>query len=547
MGCRTVIFLLVAVFCLLCQLSDALYRDGYEECTVYYNKANGTFTYKLGVMDKQGVAYGYYNNTLNATGWGILEVKAECTKDPCNNTIVMYGAGYLEGILTSRQIWQHYLNVKPFFIKPGEQELEKRYRQFFAKQDEWTRQMIQKYGTDDSYWRHVSYIVSQFDGLHAGYKATAETAWDTDVFVIQMLNAVGDMIDIRHVVNPSGPPDFFRFSRKELKQYMLANSHCSALVKVIGGYEDLFMSHSSWFLYAATMRIYKHYHLNVNDPSTAAHSLSFSSYPGFLESLDDFYLMDSKLVLLQTTNNVYNASLFDLVSPQANLAWQRVRIANMMANTGRQWYEVFKKYNSGTYNNQYMVIDLKKVKLNKCLDDDALWVVEQIPGLVEGQDETPILRAGYWPSYNIPFFENIYNLSGYPQLVDQHGPDFSYQLAPRAKIFRRDAGSVGDMNKMKAIMRYNDYVHDAYSEKNPCDTICCRGDLDSSSPSAIGCYDTKVADYKMALEMTSIAINGPTTSHSLKPFSWTGRFASSSHIGLPTTYNFDWIATRPKL
>lgn len=76
--------------------------DGYEECTVYYNKANGTFTYKLGVMDKRGVAYGYYNNTLNTTGWGILEVKAECTTDPCNNTIVMYGAGYLEGVLTSR-------------------------------------------------------------------------------------------------------------------------------------------------------------------------------------------------------------------------------------------------------------------------------------------------------------------------------------------------------------------------------------------------------------------------------------------------------------
>lgn len=79
-----------------------------------------------------------------------------------------------------RQIWQHYLNVKPFFIKPDEQELEKRYRQFFAKQNEWTRQMIQKYGSSDAYWRHVSYIVSQFDGLYAGYKATAETAWVTD-------------------------------------------------------------------------------------------------------------------------------------------------------------------------------------------------------------------------------------------------------------------------------------------------------------------------------------------------------------------------------
>jgi hypothetical protein len=49
---------------------------------------------------------------------------------------------------------------------------------------------------------------------------------------------------------------------------------------------------------------------------------------------------------------------------------------------------------AGTYNNQYMVIDLKKVELNKTINDGALWVVEQIPGLVVGQDQTAILRAG---------------------------------------------------------------------------------------------------------------------------------------------------------
>ena len=36
-------------------------------------------------------------------------------------------------------------------------------------------------------------------------------------------------------------------------------------------------------------------------------------------------------------------------------------------------------YIVGTYNNQYMVLDLKKVHLGMSIDDDALWVVEQIP------------------------------------------------------------------------------------------------------------------------------------------------------------------------
>ena len=35
---------------------------------------------------------------------------------------------------------------------------------------------------------------------------------------------------------------------------------------------------------------------------------------------------------------------------------------------------------AGTYNNQYMVLDLKKITLKSNIGDDALWVVEQIPG-----------------------------------------------------------------------------------------------------------------------------------------------------------------------
>jgi len=49
---------------------------------------------------------------------------------------------------------------------------------------------------------------------------------------------------------------------------------------------------------------------------------------------------------------------------------------------------------SGTYNNQYMVIDLKKVTLGRELANGTLWVIEQIPGLVVGADQTTVLRFG---------------------------------------------------------------------------------------------------------------------------------------------------------
>lgn len=42
------------------------------------------------------------------------------------------------------------------------------------------------------------------------------------------------------------------------------------------------------------------------------------------------------------------------------LSWQRVRAANLLAASGDAWVAVFKRFNSGTYNNQYMVTDLNK-------------------------------------------------------------------------------------------------------------------------------------------------------------------------------------------
>jgi len=68
---------------------------------------------------------------------------------------------------------------------------------------------------------------------------------------------------------------------------------------------------------------------------------------GLVQSLDDFYQLDSKLVMLQTTNEIFDAELYDQVSPHSLLAWQRVRVANMMSDSGREWYSKVRKYNSG--------------------------------------------------------------------------------------------------------------------------------------------------------------------------------------------------------
>ena len=50
-------------------------------------------------------------------------------------------------------------------------------KKFFIDQDSWMRMMIKEKATTDAFWRHMSYIVAQFDGLYAGYKSVAKSEW----------------------------------------------------------------------------------------------------------------------------------------------------------------------------------------------------------------------------------------------------------------------------------------------------------------------------------------------------------------------------------
>jgi len=54
---------------------------------------------------------------------------------------------------------------------------------------------------------------------------------DRDPFVIQMLNGVGDYIDLRYALSPHLRPDFQHMSLEQVRQYIAVNGHCSALVK----------------------------------------------------------------------------------------------------------------------------------------------------------------------------------------------------------------------------------------------------------------------------------------------------------------------------
>ena len=52
--------------------------------------------------------------------------------------------------------------------------------------------------------------------------------------------------------------------------------------------------------------------------------------------------------MIQTTIGVFNKTIYDQSTPKALLAWHRVRLANWLASSGKEWAAIVSQYNSGT-------------------------------------------------------------------------------------------------------------------------------------------------------------------------------------------------------
>lgn len=71
------------------------------------------------------------------------------------------------------------------------------------------------------------------------------------------------------------------------------------------------------------------------------------------------------------------------------------------------------------------------------------WLFSGIKVFFTAEDMTSTLRRNtYWPSYNIPYFSDIFNASGNQFMVEKFGKWFTYDDSPRALIFKRDQGKV---------------------------------------------------------------------------------------------------------
>lgn len=511
----------------------------------WHHSSNKFTVHSTAVQDV--VATATFVNAINATGWSYLEV---WTNETFPDSVQAYCAGLAEGASTADLVKKHWYNSVATYCD-GEESYCDRLKSFLETNLDFMNYNIARRRKYVPYWHQVALALEQLSGLEDGYNNVAgEPRTRLNVSGLLMMNIFGDLEDLESILN------------KTVSSRVLGSGSCSGLIKLLPNNEDLYFSHDTWNTYSSMLRILKKYNISVHSgmdkgsPLIPGQVMSFSSYPGLICSGDDFYLISSGLATMETTIGNGNSSLWKYIRAKGTvLEWLRSIVANRMGRNGREWSRLFSVMNSGTYNNQWMIVDYNKFLPSRPLQNDLLWVLEQLPGYIHSDDVTDVLRKqGYWPSYNTPYFKDIYNLSGSQESADKYGDWFTYDRTPRALIFKRDHRKVVDVNSMIKLMRYNDYTHDPLSRCNCTppysaeNAVSARCDLNPANGTyAFGALghrphggtDMKLTTASLFKNFQFVAYGGPTYD-SLPPFKWSDSDFRTTlrHEGHPDLWQF---------
>lgn len=288
--------------------------------------SSGGATHREGIVSGAN-AYIQFDQTYNTTGWAVLHAWTPETTSHEAAVSNMYAAGWGEGYATQAMIYPHYLNMV-FENFPPSAPMTPKMRSFMKSNLAWTERTAKARAATDSdpgtraYWANVLAVLQQLRGLADGYNAAAPADEQLTHFDLLLLNMDGDIETLLAFLGTESA----RKARLEVEKPRL--QRCSALIKVAPNASDLFAGHATWDSFEAMVRIYKHYRFAVPVPapstgaatavSVALRSTSFSASPAFLASVDDFYVTSQGLVVIETTNGVYNSSLFAYIKDQVS-------------------------------------------------------------------------------------------------------------------------------------------------------------------------------------------------------------------------------------
>ena len=490
--------------------------------------------------DNLYIATAFYNPLLDESGWDILHLT---TNKIFSDEIQAEGAGRLEASLTKERIFNHYTNAKS-----SNGILTDKVKDFFEKQEEYIIKMRNE-EPNNIYYYNAYLIYLQFKGMREQYNKEIEEEKKIEGMDLYLINSFGDLFEINASFYPQ---NIANMTTEEIKNYLFINNHCSCLYKVKNDLSDIYIGHNSWYYYTMMTRIFKEYNLNFNHPSIKCKTVYFTSYPGSIVSNDDFYVTSNDLNIIETTNSNLNVTMYKEISSNSLLNWERVQIANRLSTNAKEWTEHFAYNQSGTYNNMYMVLDMKKINLdNKTIENEAMKIIETLPRYSIANDITDYLKRGYWPSYNVPFSDEVFKKSLLDEYIKKNPKlkqYYDYNMCSRAQILRKYQSDVVDLETFKKLMRYNNYEKEPMTYGEAGNSISARGDLNVNGTCS-GAFDCKVSSVKdlKGKDKKFYLIGGPTNIDTPQ-FKWDETKACDkySHIGLINEPKYEWIEINNK-
>merc|ERR1719327_1227855 len=236
---------------------------------------------------------------------------------------------------------------------------------------------------------------------------------------------------------------------KDWEKRVAKYGHCSAFVKVTGESKDLLVGHTTWDDYSKMTRIFKYYKFHVGAHTFASH-IAMSSYPGCVSSTDNFYMLNSGLVVMDTNFEIINPKIYDRIREfprNSHLpTWMHVMVANRMARSGPQWSMFFGEQNNGQDNAQWIIVDYNNFSPGGGVPDNTVLIVETIPGMVQKTDVSPqVDSSGYFASYNRPMGAAVRDATGHTAAEAFYGKLYSYGANPRAEIFASFASGIQNL------------------------------------------------------------------------------------------------------
>ncbi len=454
----------------------------------------------------------------------------------------------------------------------------------------------------------MKFVLNQFDGLFQGQLDGAIRYGKTplskeQMYQIAMQADLNDLIPafssgnlMFHNKKPNEDPE-----NQAPKQFeFLQEKECSGYIKFNKKTNNLISSHNTHNLYSLMNRIFKYYDFDLVIGNKKLNNYKFSSRPADLNSKDDYYTLSNNMVVLETSLNIWDLSIYKNLITSTVPKWIRINIANKLADSNLEWIELFFKYNSGTHNNQWLIVDYKKfeeyiesqkeieqekssneiqskinyIKLENneaLLDDDFNMHFDFKRNFISNNNSSSLMYTKNKAAkvFNLVKQEKelgiVHLVEQIPVLDKAYFKDFSAELIKDGYVASYNAPYFDEVIELAGYKDYNkkDYftanrnflfkkhsdnietVEDVkilirfHDEENICDTIAPRCDMVETRP--FGSVDAKITDSFMLKEMKSVIVYGPPHIKGVsEPFDF-GKFPEFSHLGIPEYFDFDWV------